>query len=288
MKKVFLLSLFYFAIVGCFGSSPGGGNNTDDPACQLKQLTEKKPGYPYDLQTYPQVLEVLTADCSGGACHDPGVRSFTVFPDAEQGNCNYNKTFNSFADFVDFNSAEQSVILLKVSAEAENHPLRYQAGDTKLDTLRGYVTDAVQTCQNDSCNTTTPGSAQSTFDYAVFQAQIQPILDNTGGGVGCSSTSTGCHGASGGVSGFVLNREPARDSTEMEDNFREVQEEVDFAGTDQRDIINKGSDNHAGFSFSAAEVQTIRDYLGKEYHLDNLPDVETAKKRVKANATSAP
>src|ERR1043165_1653911 len=106
-------------IAGCFGSSGGDDDNpTADPACQLDAKGEKSPGYPYDVAKFgSDVMPVLSKSCSALGCHGApmGQGNFTVWANAKQGECNFGKSFNSFAKQVDLTTPTNSTVIAAVT-----------------------------------------------------------------------------------------------------------------------------------------------------------------------------
>lgn len=189
---------------------------TVDPECQIQADGEKSPGYPFDLVTFEQqILPMLTASCATAGCHAPpvGQKNFTVWPAAAPGNCDYAKTFNTLADFVDLTTPENSAVLVAVDGSLATHPLKFAEGAAELTQLQSYLQAASDVWKADGGGTTPPPGA-SPYDYDVYQTVIQPILD-TAEGRGC--TTAGCHGTGAGA--FTVTANPAAASPEMEANF---------------------------------------------------------------------
>jgi hypothetical protein len=199
---------------GC-AATPDGGP-TDDPECQIEAEGERTPGYPFDLEAFAQdVLPVVAASCGTVGCHaaPTGQGGFSIWAEAEPGNCDYAKTFNSIKDQIDLDTPENSPLIIAISGGLPIHPIQYQAGDPNLTTLSSYVEDASARYAADGGGNTPPPGA-SPFDYGVYQTVIQPIVD-TAEDRGC--TTSGCHGT--GAGGFTITAAPAANSAEMEANF---------------------------------------------------------------------
>src|SRR5439155_10367638 len=111
-----------FSLAGCDfltgGTAPDDtAGGTSDPSCQIQAPAEHGPGYPYDLPTFrTQVLGLLTGTCGAGGCHaaPSGNAGFTVWTDAQPGNCSYAKTFNSFVQKTDVNNPSNSAVYVAV------------------------------------------------------------------------------------------------------------------------------------------------------------------------------
>jgi hypothetical protein len=93
------------------------------------------------------------------------------------------------------------------------------------------------------------------LDLEVFEGSVQPILDAAGDGGASCAGSTACH--SGGAGGFTLVSEPSAGSSDMMANFNAVSERVDVDDPTNSRIILKGTDNHAFFTFTQAQQDTI-------------------------------
>ena len=111
----------------------------------------------------------------------------------------YNGAVRRFADgelttlAVDLAEPSNSAVLNAINGTLPGHPMTFPAGDPNLVTLEGYIQTASDIWKADGGGGTAPPGA-SPYDYAVFQAAIQPILD-TAAGRGCALS--GCHAAPG-------------------------------------------------------------------------------------------
>lgn len=270
MLKQALLCSSLIAVSACIvGDDPPQTNN---PECQIQSDAEKVPGYPFDLASYAaEVLPVLKADCSAGGCHGApgGAGGFTVWANAAEGNCDYAKTFNSLAPTIDLANPENSPLLIAVRGDLPGHPMQYAPGDSQLTTLTGFVTDASARYLADGGGGDPSPPGASAFDYAVFQAVVQPMLDNAGGN-GC--TTAGCH--SDGAGGLRLTRAPAENSLEMEQNFLAITQRTNLTTPESSLVLLKATTLHAGggsVSIDASQsaalltwIQTASDVGGGE------------------------
>ncbi len=248
------------AWAACVGGQPSstGQPNTEDPECQLQTAGERNPGYPFDLEIYAnQVLPVVTKNCATAGCHAApnGQGNFNLWASAAPGNCEYAKTFNSIAGRVNLSSPSNSAILSAINGTDTAHPIQLQAGDPKLDALTQYIADASGRYLSDGGggNTAPPGA--SPFDYNVYQTQIQPIIDTTGG-VGCAGA--GCHGT--GAGGLTLTANPTANSTEMEANFTAVTSRMNLDDAPKSVFYLQATTAHAGGGspvVTAQEAATI-------------------------------
>jgi hypothetical protein len=219
--KSFLFATSLAALaVGCIGEAPDSGAPTDDPECQIQTEAEKSPGYPFDLAMYTnEVLPIVTQNCALGGCHAPSDAQggLAIWAAAAPGNCEFAQTFNSMKNFVDLATPENSALYIALTGENPLHPTIYPADDPRLLTIQAYVKNASDTFIADGGAGDPAPPGASPFDYAVYQNNIQPILD-AADNRGCAAA--GCHGT--GQGGFWLTANPARDSAEMEKNFIEV------------------------------------------------------------------
>jgi hypothetical protein len=221
------------------------------PECQIQAEGEKTPGYPYDLEKFAnEVLPVLTANCGAQGCHGApnGTSGFTVWVDAQKGNCSYAKTFNTLTSFIDLVNPENSAVLVSVSGALPSHPVQYAAGDPKLDALTNYIKDASDRYKADGGGNTPPPGA-SPFNYDVFQSTIQPILDNAEGR-GCAAS--GCHGTAAG--GFTLVANPAPGSPEMEANFIAVTGRANLTSPETSVVLVQATTKHGGGASATADA----------------------------------
>ncbi len=217
-----ILALCLPLAIACYGEPPGGPGDDplDDPECQLDTEGEKSPGYPFDVVKFEtEVLPVVTGNCSAAGCHaaPDGQGGFNVWAAAAPGNCDYAKTFNAIARQTDLANPTNSAVYVAISGGNPAHPITYTADDAKLQAIASYVADASERYLEDGGNGDPAPPGASPYDYAVFQSQIQPIID-TAEGTGCATA--GCHGS--GAGGFSLIANPAPDSPDMEANFEAV------------------------------------------------------------------
>jgi hypothetical protein len=215
-------SLAYFVVVvsslvpACFGAPPDGGGSGDplsDPECQLDTEREDTPGYPYDVQSFTdEVLPVVSGSCALGGCHGApqGNGDFTVWKDAQPGDCNFGKTFNNVVRKIDLATPANSRIVAAVSGGSATHPFSFAATDTKLSALQAFINDA-KARYDAGGGGVTPPPGPSPFNYTVYQSTIQTAINTAG----CAAS--GCHGS--GAGGFSLKAQPAAASADMEANF---------------------------------------------------------------------
>src|SRR5437899_198959 len=130
-------------IVGCFGSGDKPDSPTADPACQLDAKGEKTPGYPYDVKKFgDDVMPVLSKSCGANGCHGApqGSGGFIVWKDAKPGDCEFGKSFNSFAKQVDLNTPANSTLLAAVTGGDALHPVKLTANQPEFTTLQTFIT----------------------------------------------------------------------------------------------------------------------------------------------------
>jgi hypothetical protein len=250
---------------GVFDRGPSGSPpdaQADDPSCQIQAAQEHAPGWPYDLPTFrDQVLPLLLTTCGAAGCHQApsGNGGFVVWLDAAPGNCSYAKTFNSFAGKTDLANPPNSPAYVAMTGGDPQHPFRVDKADAKAQLVLQFVTQAGQTQAQAGGGTTAPPPSASPFDYGVFQAQIQPILD---GAEGRGCTASLCHAA--GAGGFQLTRQPAAGSPEMLANFNAVTARCDLGNPAQSQFLLQATTRHdAGASavVSTPEASTILAWL---------------------------
>jgi hypothetical protein len=246
-----------------------------DDECQLATQQESSPGYPYDLKLFEaSVLPVMKASCGAAGCHaaPAGQSGFTVWATAEPGSCDYAKTFNSLAGFVDLAQPRNSAVYSAISGGLAAHPVTFAAGDEPHDAILAYVEDASKRFIEGGGGGVTPPPGASPFDYAVFQSTIQPILD-TAAGKGCAAV--GCHGSAAGTFALVAN--PAASSPDMEANFIAVTSRMNLSTPENSIFYQRATTLHgAGASavVSAEQAAAI------------LAWIETAKQNAGDNPVS--
>jgi len=243
-----LLSL----MAGCVETVGQDGPAADD--CQIHSDGEKSPGYPFDLAMYGEaVLPLLVENCAAAGCHAPpsGQKGFTVWPAAAVGNCAYAQSFNSLAGFVDLDSPKNSPIVIALDGDLPTHPLSYPEDDPRLATILAYVDDASARYLADGGSGSTAPPGASPFDYAVYQAAIQPTLDSAEG-KGCAASA--CHGTGAGTMRLVA--QPGRDSAEMEANFIAVTRRMNLGSPKTSLFYLKATTRHgAGASAVVSQEQ---------------------------------
>ncbi|HTJ42572.1 MAG TPA: hypothetical protein VL463_10790 [Kofleriaceae bacterium] len=235
-------SLAIVAALGCaacFGPSPTTGTDTD-PECQLHTPSEKTPGYPYSIDKFDHdVLPLLLKSCASAGCHASpnGNGGFSVWADAAPGNCSYAKTFNSVIAKIDLATPANSQLLAAVGGGDTAHPMKLSAGSADLLAISGFIDDAAKTNAGNGGGTTPP-PGPSPFDYAVYQAQIQPAFD------AANCTKSGCHGT--GAGGFTIKPAPAAGSDDMQANFIAVSSRTTLADPPTSLIYRNGTTVHGG------------------------------------------
>ncbi len=245
------------AAPGC--STDDDAGISDDPACQIQQEAERSPGYPFDIARYTgEVLPVLTANCSAAGCHGAptGQGGFTVWAGAAPGNCDFAKTFNAMAGYIDLANPANSALLVAISGDLATHPIQYAADDPNRTALTAYVADASDRFLTDGGGGNTPPPGASPFDYAVFQDAIQPVIDGAEGR-GCATA--GCHGT--GAAGLTLLPAPARDSAEMEANFIAVTSRANLTTPETSLFYLKATTRHGANASAVASADQGTDIL---------------------------
>lgn len=221
----------------------GGGPGDGDP-CTLAGPTDI-PGFPFDVAYYQDVVWTLTrSNCGAGGCHAPGnggFSSFRVWADNRDG-CDMIRSFNAFYDHSDFSdNPEDSRVLRALDGSRPGHPLLRSPGTAEYDVLHGYIDRAWVQFRFDS--------PAVFFDFAVFEQDIQPMLDAPG----CSAV--GCHHPNTAIGGFVLYDYPVRDSSEMWQNFETVALLADFQAAPESTVLYlRATDGHGGVVVSDPEL----------------------------------
>ena len=211
-------------LIGCFGGPPdSGGDPLVDPECQLDTKGEKSPGYPFDVDKFTtEVLPVVAQSCGAGGCHGSptGNGGLTIWAQARPGDCDFGKTFNSVIAKIDLTTPANSRLIAAVTGGSATHPFKFPDASPQLAQLQSFVDTAAAAYAADGGGVTPP-PGPSPFDYAVYQAQVQPALDTAG----CAAV--GCHGS--GAAGFTLKANPAAGSADMEENFVAVTSRANLA-----------------------------------------------------------
>jgi len=222
--------------LGCFKSPPSPDPNTD-AACQLDSKSEQTPGYPFDVASFgDQVLPVLSQSCGSGGCHGAptGNGGLTVWGTAKPGDCDFGKTFNFVVAKVDLATPVNSRLTAAVSGGSASHPFTFPAAAPQLATLRKFVDTAAAKYKTDGGGQTPP-PGPSPYDYKVFAAQIQPMLERC--------TTAACHG--NGAGGFTLKPTPAAGSPELQANFIAVTSRGNLTAPDKSVIYVRSTVVHA-------------------------------------------
>jgi hypothetical protein len=223
-------------IVGCFGS----GDKTDptaDPACQLDSKGEKTPGYPYDVKKFgTDVMPVLSKSCGQLGCHGApaGNGGFIVWADAQPGDCDFGKSFNSFAKQVDLTTPQNSALITAVTGGDAAHPLKFTPNQRELVTLQGFITSAAATFAAGGGGTVVAPPGPSPFNFVTFQTTIQPMLER------CAVA--GCHATSAG--NFTLKAAAAGE--DLKSNFTAVTARVNLEKPANSVIYVQATVKHAG------------------------------------------
>lgn len=255
---------------------PGGSSTSTSAACQIDTSNGHAPGWPFDLPTFrTQILPFVSGTCAISGCHQApmGQAGFNLWADAAPGNCDYAKTFNAIAGKVDLQNPPNSPIYVAISGGDPAHPIKLPAGDAHLTALLGFIRAAAATATAPSIGagagagggtagagggtSATPPPSANPFDFNVYQASIQPILDTAEGG-GCAGSS--CHGAPQGQAGFKLVSRPSPGSTDMTGNFNAVTAICNLQAPEQSLFYLRASSRHgSGLSkvVSSTEAATI-------------------------------
>ncbi len=233
--------------LGCYGAPPAGSDDPNAaPECQLDTPTEKTPGYPYNVDTFASdVLPVVAKSCGASSCHGaPSTTgNFTVWATAKPGECAFGKAFNSFIHKVDLTTPANSSLLAAVNGGSASHPFSFKADAPELAKLKAFIDDAAATLASGG-GPITPPPGPSPFDYAIYQAQIQPALD------AATCAASGCHGT--GAAGFTLKPAPAAASADMEANFIAVTSRANLTDPATSIIYTRATIAHAGSRTLAA------------------------------------
>lgn len=225
----------------CAGTSIDDGTGpVGDPGCQLDSKSEKTPGYPFDVGKFTaDVLPLVTASCGAAGCHGAptGNGGYTVWKSAAAGNCDFAKTFNSVVAKVDLATPSNSRLVATINGGSPGHPFTLAAGSPGLTTLVDFVNQAAASFAADGGGTTPP-PGPSPFDFAIYQAQIQPALD------AASCARSGCHGTNAG--GFTLAASPTGDAVRA--NFIAVTSRTNLADPAKSLIYVQATTLHGGGS----------------------------------------
>ena len=224
---------------------PGDEPDPTDPTCQIQSQEERAPGWPYSLPLFRDgILPLIKDDCA--LCHSPPRQSeqFTVWTDAAPGNCSYAKSFNSLAFHLDPSNPTNSRAWVAVSGGNPTHPFRYRPADENGARLLAFIENAQRTLEAGTGGPAPPPPpSASPYDYAEYEALIQPIIDGAGG-TGCSNAA--CHGAAGGLGGFFVHARPGPGSTEMRENFDTITAISDLQDPGSSRFYLQATQRHAG------------------------------------------
>jgi hypothetical protein len=224
------LLAFVVGAAGCVGEvpAPQSTGSGEEDECALDggdAENERSPGYPYDFELFKSdIAPLLVADCA--ACHTEALDAggFIVFANAAEDDCARVKTFKQFRNKVDLSAPASSRMIFALEGGALTndipHPLDYESsadGQAKLDKINAFITQASATCaEGGGCS----AEVRDFFDYAAFQSDIQPGLNEAG----CSA-SAACH-APPGQANLGLPPSPAADSAEMEASYDAVKSRI--------------------------------------------------------------
>lgn len=217
-----------------FEQDPGDGG--DGPStCELRSANDFVPGFPFQFPDYEQVVWPLTQrGCGVPGCHDAtdGFSSgFEVWP-RDGDPCSVIWSFNALYDHSDYLiSPDNSVVLVALDGRMPTHPVQPGAGSSDYVAIYNFIRDAWLQFSG--------GDNSKYFDFFVFQADIQPMLDDA------SCAASNCHHFSTGYTGFLLYPQPAWDSAEMIENFDMVTSFVDLdVWPDETRLFNAATDWH--------------------------------------------
>ena len=161
----------------CYGAPPdgGGGDPLTDPECQLDTEGEKEPGFPYDVARFTnEVMPIVTGSCALAGCHGAptGQGDFTVWKDAQPGDCDFGKTFNNVVRKVDLTTPANSRIVAAVSGGSATHPFSFATDAASLDVVE--VT-------GEMVNPIDLSSVESTSIFTEAQFDAVPVARNVTG-----------------------------------------------------------------------------------------------------------
>src|SRR5262245_15997223 len=223
-------------IAGCFGSGDQP-DQTADPACQLDSKGEKTPGYPYDVAKFnSDIMPVLSTSCGALGCHaaPKGNGGFIVWANAKQGECDFGKSFNSFAKAVDLTTPNNSVILTAVTGGDASHPLKFTANQPELVKLQTFIVAASVTFAQGGGPTVIAPPGPSPFNFTTYQTTIQPMLE--------VCAVAGCHATGAGA--FTLKGAPGAE--DLKTNFTAVTARANLEKPENSTIYVQATVKHAG------------------------------------------
>lgn len=220
--------------------APGCGPSQQaptDPACQLDSKSEQTPGYPFDVETFGTDVLPALKSCGAGGCHGAptGNGGLTLWADAAPGDCDFGKTFNSVVGKIDLTTPANSRLVAAVSGGSATHPFKFPDDAAELAKLRKFIETAAAKYAADGGGVTPP-PGPSPYDFKIYQAQIQPMLERCAG--------AGCHG--NGAGGFTLKPAPAAESADMQANFVEVTSRGNLGAPEKSVIYVRSTVKHAG------------------------------------------
>jgi hypothetical protein len=159
---------------------------------------------------------------------------FTVWANAKQGECNFGKSFNSFAKQVDLTTPTNSALIAAVTGGDAAHPKKYDPNASELTTLQGFITAAAAQFKADGGGTVVAPPGASPFDFKVYQSTIQPMLERC--------TAAGCHGTGAGA--FNLKGTPS--AADLQTNFINVTSRANLDKPENSIIYVQATVKHAG------------------------------------------
>jgi hypothetical protein len=225
---------------------------SDDPDDGVVQPPDNRQAVFYDVSTFAQRIQPLldAGSCATAGCHSQQARAgtFALWNRPEPGSVEMWSNLQYVASLVD---------LAVPSFQAEESAFYVRATDRHLSSmftdppaLAAWLEDAAARFQGGE-----PGEPDY-FDAAVFETQVQPILDEAG----CSNP--GCHHRTSGLA-FALYPMPALESAEMAANRQAVIEwiELDAPGVEETTFYVRAVDGHRGAALPDPQAQLIADWI---------------------------
>jgi hypothetical protein len=228
------------------GNSNGSGNGNTEP-CTLND-SSLQPG-----QFESSVMPGLQQNCGVGGCHDAGSAQggYAIFggaylsPDIDE-NCDFVASIEAFVEFADRQNPGESAMLRAIDGRTPHSGGTWEVDQTPRPEITAYLESIVG------------GGGGGDEALAAFEADIQPILDNTGG-QGCA-LGPACH--ENGAGGFTLNVRPASGSAEMRENFDESVARSNPADPASSSLVVQATTSHFGSpAVSASEQQALIDWI---------------------------
>jgi hypothetical protein len=181
-------------------------------------------------------MPVLSKNCSAGGCHGApmGSGGFTVWANAKQGDCEFGKSFNSFAKQVDLTTPTNSALVTALTGGDAIHPLKLTADKPELATLQTFITAAAKVYADGGGSTVVAPPGPSPFNFTTYQTTIQPMLERC--------TAQGCHGSNAG--NFSLKGAPS--ANDLKTNFTSVTARINLDKPANSVIYVQATVKHAG------------------------------------------